>query len=148
MSSVMPSVGRLQICGSFDRLVMSSVAPSVKLRNRRDAFGPSGTCSDVRPRCPRPASHRVDSDAFLGRARAHANIRQPPSDLAGSDSPGWFWAVACAFATVMAFTTVPTPLWSLYVQRDGLSSLTVTIVFAVYALAVALSLFMVGHLSD
>jgi MFS family permease len=48
----------------------------------------------------------------------------------------------------MAFTTVPTPLWSLYAQRDRLSSLTITIVFAVYALAVALSLFFVGHLSD
>jgi MFS family permease len=56
--------------------------------------------------------------------------------------------VAFAFATAMAFTTVPTPLWSLYAQRDRFSSLTVTIVFAVYALAVALSLFLAGHLSD
>jgi len=56
--------------------------------------------------------------------------------------------VAFAFATVMAFTTVPTPLWSLYAQRDRFSSLTVTVVFAVYALAVALSLFLAGHLSD
>jgi MFS family permease len=59
-----------------------------------------------------------------------------------------FWLVAFAFTTAMAFTTVPTPLWSLYAQRDRLSSLTITIVFAVYALAVALSLFFVGHLSD
>jgi MFS family permease len=59
-----------------------------------------------------------------------------------------FWAVAVAFTTVMAFTTVPTPLWSLYAQRDRFSSLTVTIAFAVYALAVALSLFLVGHISD
>ena len=56
--------------------------------------------------------------------------------------------MAFAFATVMAFTTVPTPLWSIYAQRDHFSSLTVTIVFAVYALAVALSLFLAGHLSD
>jgi MFS family permease len=59
-----------------------------------------------------------------------------------------FWAVAFAFTTVMAFTTAPTPLWSLYAQRDRFSSLTVTIVFAVYAFAVALSLFLVGHVSD
>ena len=59
-----------------------------------------------------------------------------------------FWVVAIAFVTVMAFTTVPTPLWSLYAQHDRFSSFTVTIVFAVYALAVALSLFLVGHLSD
>jgi MFS family permease len=56
--------------------------------------------------------------------------------------------VVFAFVTVMAFTTVPTPLWSLYAQRDRFSWFTVTIVFAVYALAVALSLFLVGHLSD
>ena len=56
--------------------------------------------------------------------------------------------MAVALATVMAFTTVPTPLWSLYAQRDGFSSLTVTIVFAVYAVAVAVSLFFAGHLSD
>src|ERR1700745_1805233 len=49
---------------------------------------------------------------------------------------------------VMAFTTVPTPLWSLYARRDHLSSLTVTLVFAAYAVAVALSLFLGGHLSD
>jgi MFS family permease len=59
-----------------------------------------------------------------------------------------FGAVALVFTIVMAFTTVPTPLWPLFAQRDGLSSLMVTVVFAVYALAVALSLFLVGHLSD
>jgi MFS family permease len=59
-----------------------------------------------------------------------------------------FWAVAFAFTVVMAFTTVPTSLWSLYAQHDHLSSLTVTLAFAAYAVAVALSLFLVGHLSD
>src|SRR3989440_12991856 len=59
-----------------------------------------------------------------------------------------FLAVAFAFTAAMAFTTVPTPLWSLYAKRDHFSSLTVTLVFAVYAVAVALSLFLVGHLSD
>jgi MFS family permease len=71
----------------------------------------------------------------------------PPASRAGGRAFG-FWAVALAFATAMAFTTVPTPLWSLYAQRDRFSSLMVTVVFAVYALAVALSLFLVGHLSD
>jgi MFS family permease len=59
-----------------------------------------------------------------------------------------FWTVAFAFTAAMAFTTVPTPLWSLYAQRDHLSSLTVTLVFAAYAVAVALSLFLAGHVSD
>ena len=56
--------------------------------------------------------------------------------------------MALAFTTAMAFTTVPTPLWSLYAQRDRFSSLTVTIAFAVYAVAVAVSLFLAGHVSD
>src|SRR5579859_5835700 len=59
-----------------------------------------------------------------------------------------FWLVALAFTIAMAFTTVPTPLWSLYAQRDRFSSLTVTVAFAVYALAVAVSLFLAGHVSD
>ena len=57
-------------------------------------------------------------------------------------------SIAFAFTAVMAFTTVPTPLWSLFARRDHFSSFTVTLVFAVYAVAVALSLFLVGHLSD
>jgi MFS family permease len=77
--------------------------------------------------------------------------RSRPGSPGHGRSPGnalGFWVVVFAFVTVMAFTTVPTPLWSLYAQRDRFSSFTVTIVFAVYALAVALSLFLVGHLSD
>src|SRR3982074_3692630 len=76
---------------------------------------------------------------------AATNFR--PASPAGRNVYG-FWAVAVAFVIAMAFTTVPTPLWSLYAQRDRFSSLTVTVVFAVYALAVALSLFLAGHLSD
>jgi MFS family permease len=60
----------------------------------------------------------------------------------------WFWIVAVAFTVAMAFTTAPTPLWSLFAQHDRFSSLTITIVFAAYAIAVALSLFLAGHLSD
>jgi MFS family permease len=59
-----------------------------------------------------------------------------------------FWAIAIAFTVALGFTTVPAPLWSLFQQRDHFSSFTVTVVFAVYALGVALSLFLAGHLSD
>jgi MFS family permease len=76
-----------------------------------------------------------------------SSTSSPPLQLRRSHGFG-FWMVAFAFATVMAFTTVPTPLWGLYAQRDRFSSLTVTIAFAVYALAVAPSLFLIGHLSD
>jgi MFS family permease len=59
-----------------------------------------------------------------------------------------FWAVAIAFLTVMAFSTVPTPLWSLYRERDGFSAFVVTLVFAAYAVGVVVSLFFAGHVSD
>ncbi len=59
-----------------------------------------------------------------------------------------FWGVAFAFTALMAFTTVPTPLWSSFAHRDGFSSLTITVAFAAYAVAVAVSLILAGHLSD
>jgi hypothetical protein len=68
---------------------------------------------------------------------ANHSIPQDQTSLVGGHRVG-FWLVAGAFTTAMAFTTVPTPLWSLYAQRDRFSSFTVTVVFAVYALAVAL----------
>jgi hypothetical protein len=44
-----------------------------------------------------------------------------------------FWAVAFAFLVVMSFATLPSPLYGLYRERDGLSTLTVTIVYAIFA---------------
>jgi MFS family permease len=78
----------------------------------------------------------------LAMARNLATASRPTRGRIG------FWVVTLVFTTAMAFTTVPTPLWALFAQRDRFSSLTVTIVFAVYALAVAVSLFLAGHLSD
>jgi MFS family permease len=57
-------------------------------------------------------------------------------------------AVVLTFTAAMAFTTAPTPLWSLFAQRDHFSSFTITIAFAAYAVAVAVSLVLAGHLSD
>jgi MFS family permease len=59
-----------------------------------------------------------------------------------------FWAVAFALLSILAYSAVPTPLYPLYQARDGFSSLMVTVVFAVYAVGVVISLFTVGHLSD
>src|ERR1044072_4580780 len=59
-----------------------------------------------------------------------------------------FWAVAVVFAVTTAFSTVPTPLYPLYEERDGFGSFTVTVVFAVYAVGVAVGLVDAGHLSD
>lgn len=44
-----------------------------------------------------------------------------------------FWVVAFAFLIVMAFATLPSPLYGIYKIRDHLSSFTITIVFAIFA---------------
>ncbi|HKC27069.1 MAG TPA: MFS transporter [Jatrophihabitans sp.] len=59
-----------------------------------------------------------------------------------------FWLIAFAFATAMAFSTVPTPLYSIYQTRDGFSTFAVTVVFAAYAIGVLTSLLLAGHVSD
>lgn len=59
-----------------------------------------------------------------------------------------FWVVAVAFLLVMAYSTVPTPLYPLYQELDGFPVAVVTVVFAAYAVGVVASLFLLGHVSD
>ncbi len=56
--------------------------------------------------------------------------------------------VAYAFVATMLGTTLPTPLYPLYEQRFGFSGLTVTVVFATYAIGVIAALLLVGQRSD
>jgi MFS family permease len=56
--------------------------------------------------------------------------------------------VAFAFLTVMAFSTVPSPLYGLYQQRDGFSSFTITLIYGAYAIGVVAALLLAGHVSD
>ena len=50
--------------------------------------------------------------------------------------------------TVLAFSTVPTPLYAIYQARDGFSTFVVTVIFAAYAVGVLLALLLAGHASD
>lgn len=59
-----------------------------------------------------------------------------------------FWAVAFAFLSVMAFATVPAPLYVIYQARDGFPTITTTVVFAAYGVGVVGALWLAGHLSD
>lgn len=59
-----------------------------------------------------------------------------------------FWVIAAAFLAVMAFSTIPTPLYAFYQARDGFPTWVVTVIFAAYAVGVIASLFLIGHLSD
>jgi len=59
-----------------------------------------------------------------------------------------FWSLAAVFLTVIAFSTAPSPLYTLYRERDDFSALVVTIVYAAYAVGAVVSLVLAGHLSD
>ncbi|MCS0637450.1 MFS transporter [Streptomyces sp. LP05-1] len=65
----------------------------------------------------------------------------------GRHRPGYAGAAA-VFAIGMAGTTLPTPLYGLYRQELGFSELMVTVVFAVYALGVIVTLLVAGNYSD
>lgn len=59
-----------------------------------------------------------------------------------------FWVTALLFTVLMAFNTVPTPLYVLYQEHDGFPTITVTVIFASYAIGVIAALYLAGHLSD
>jgi MFS family permease len=59
-----------------------------------------------------------------------------------------FWAITFAFLSLTALSTAPSALYRLYAHRDGFSSFTVTVVYAVYVVGVVISLILAGHVSD
>ncbi len=44
-----------------------------------------------------------------------------------------FWVVAFAFLIVMAFATLPSPLYGIYRTRDDLSAFMITVIYAIFA---------------
>jgi MFS family permease len=59
-----------------------------------------------------------------------------------------FWAVAYAFLVVMAFATLPSPLYGLYRERDGLSAFTITLVYAIWAVGTIATLIAVPFIAE
>ena len=59
-----------------------------------------------------------------------------------------FWVVALLMFLIIVASSVPTPLYSVYQEKWHFSSVTVTAVFAVYALVLLAALLVVGRLSD
>jgi MFS family permease len=59
-----------------------------------------------------------------------------------------FWIVAFAFLIVMAFATLPSPLYGLYRQRDDLSSFTITLVYAIWAAGTIAALIAVPYVAQ
>jgi MFS family permease len=58
-----------------------------------------------------------------------------------------FWAVAFAFLIVMAFATLPSPLYGLYRTRDHLSAFTITVIYAIFAAGTIAALLSVRFLA-
>lgn len=61
---------------------------------------------------------------------------------------GAFWLIAAVIAVVMFASAAPSPLYPVYQQLWGFSSVVLTVVFAVYVGALLVSLLTVGALSD
>jgi MFS family permease len=59
-----------------------------------------------------------------------------------------FWLVAVMTATLLAASSAPSPLYPVFQAEFGFSAITLTAIFAVYVLALLLSLLTVGRLSD
>ena len=59
-----------------------------------------------------------------------------------------FWAVAFAFLIVMAFATLPSPLYGLYRERDHLSAFTITVVYAIWAAGTIAALIAVPFIAE
>ena len=59
-----------------------------------------------------------------------------------------FWVLAATIVTFFAASSVPTPLYLVYQARWHFSAITLTLIFAVYAAALLLTLLTAGGLSD
>jgi len=64
--------------------------------------------------------------------RVDAHAASPVTSREQPEGSG-FWIVAGAFLIVMAFATLPSPLYGLYRLRDDLSAFTITVIYAIFA---------------
>ncbi|MDB5860839.1 MAG: transporter [Ramlibacter sp.] len=83
------------------------------------------------------------------------NMNHPSSEHAGAPSAAGrltsgqaLWLKGVILMSFLAASSVPSPLYALYRASWGFSALTLTIVFASYALALLLALLVFGALSD
>lgn len=63
-------------------------------------------------------------------------------------TPRGFWITATVFAFFLASSSVPSTLYHLYAQQWRFSDITLTVVFAVYAVSLLGTLLIAGHVSD
>ena len=61
---------------------------------------------------------------------------------------GLFWLLATLLALLSAASSAPSPIYAVYAARWHFSSITLTAIFGVYALALLAALLTTGRLSD
>src|SRR5689334_16826443 len=59
-----------------------------------------------------------------------------------------FLLLASLTVSFLAGSSAPTPLYGVYMAQWGLTPLTITLIFGIYAVAVLLALLVAGRLSD
>jgi MFS family permease len=78
-------------------------------------------------------------------------VRPTHADATGSRRPATastFWIFAAIYGVFMFAASAPSPLYGVYAARFSFSPSTLTVVFAVYAIALLAALLVVGRLSD
>src|SRR4051794_20946439 len=105
-----------------------------------------GTCPGA---IPRPIAQACRMTTFAHPATpSHRRARPSARLLPRLSRRAGFWAVAFAFLALTAFATAPSALYGLYAQREHLAPITLTVVYAVYAVGIVSSLLLAGHRSD
>ncbi len=92
-----------------------------------------------------PPATRPDS---AGAAAARAGRSVPGARHVRLSRPAAFTMITAIFVLFAAAASAPSPLYVVYQQEWGFSATTLTVVFAVYVLALILSLLVLGALSD
>lgn len=83
------------------------------------------------------------------RAPSNFQLRCPSTTPQVRPSPcARLLARGLRFAVTIALAAAPAPLYVLYAREDHFGSFATTVIFGVYALGVAVSLYLAGHISD
>jgi MFS family permease len=82
---------------------------------------------------------------------ANATGASPPSSgSAGAGARRWvaFWVAGATLTLFFSGSTAPSPLYAIYQAKFGFSATVLTVIFAVYAVAVLAAVLAAGQLSD
>ena len=84
----------------------------------------------------------LEDPAFSGKRRGRSAARWALPQAGG------FWLVAGVFFLLFFAAAAPSPLYGVYRAQWGFSAVTLTAVFAVYALLLLVTLLVFGSVSD